>query len=176
MSRIGKQAIAIPSGVAVSFDGVTVTVRGPKGELKRSIRDEIAVAVADGMVTVNPQAETRLARSLWGTYASHLKNMIVGVTDGYKKELEVVGVGYKAEMQGNQLQLRVGFSHPVLVNVPEGLQVSTKSNMITIEGFDKELVGKFAAEVRAIRKPEPYKGKGIKYSDEVVRRKQGKKK
>ena len=139
------------------------------------MRDEVELTIADGSVSVKPVAKTRLALALWGTYASHTKNMINGVVNGYKKELEVQGVGYRAEMKGAQLELRVGFSHSVLVDIPAGLQVSVKDAVITIEGFDKELVGEFAAQVRRVRKPEPYKGKGIRYVGEMVRRKQGKK-
>ena len=176
MSRIGQQKINIPQGVEVALDKNILTVKGPKGENKRTFRDEISIQIDGSEISVNPVAKNRLARSLWGTYASHIRNMIIGVTDGYKKELEVSGVGYRAEMKGVQLQLRVGYSHPVLLDIPTGLQVSTKDNVITVEGFNKEAVGKFAAEVRQVRKPEPYKGKGIKYVGEVIRRKQGKKK
>ena len=175
MSRIGKQTITIPAGVQVSFADGTLTVKGPKGEIVRDVRDEVSLTVADNTVTVKPVAKTRLANALWGTYASHAKNMITGVTEGYKKELEVHGIGYRAGMQGKQLELRVGFSHPVLLDVPEGVQVSVKGTTITVEGFDKEVVGAFAATVRQTKKPEPYKGKGIRYVGEVVRRKQGKK-
>lgn len=176
MSRIGKQPITIPQGVEVAFAGNMLTVKGPKGENTRKIRDEVKVVIENGEVSLTPNAKTRLAQSLWGTYASHVQNMIAGVTEGYTKALEVNGVGYRAEMQGSQLQLRVGFSHPVLVSVPTSLEVSVKDNVITVSGFNKEEVGQFAAEIRRIRKPEPYKGKGIKYVDEVIRRKQGKKK
>ena len=175
MSRIGKQTITIPAGVQVSFADGTLTVKGPKGEIVRDVRDEVSLTVADNTITVKPVAKTRLANALWGTYASHAKNMITGVTEGYKKELEVHGIGYRAGMQGKQLELRVGFSHPVLLDVPEGVQVSVKGTTITVEGFDKEVVGAFAATVRQTKKPEPYKGKGIRYVGEVVRRKQGKK-
>ena len=165
----------MPNGVQVSCDAGMLTVKGPKGELSRRVRDEVELTIADGSVSVKPVAKTRLALALWGTYASHTKNMINGVVNGYKKELEVQGVGYRAEMKGAQLELRVGFSHSVLVDIPAGLQVSVKDAVITIEGFDKELVGEFAAQVRRVRKPEPYKGKGIRYVGEMVRRKQGKK-
>ena len=137
-------------------------VKGPKGELKRVIRDEVAVTVENGTVAVKPVAKTRLANNLWGTYASHAKNMIIGVTEGYRKELEVHGVGYRAEMKGAQLMLRVGFSHPVMIDVPEGLQVSVgRDNRIAVEGFDKELVGSFAARIRRVEKaPNPTRGRG----------------
>jgi len=175
MSRIGKQTILIPSGVQVSFDAGVLSIKGPKGELKRQILDEITPVIENNSITFKPVAKTRLANSLWGTYASHTKNMITGVTEGYKKELEVHGVGYRAGMQGQQLELRVGFSHNVFIDVPTGLQVNLKYNTITIEGFDKELVGAIAAKVRQVKKPEPYKGKVIRYVGEFVRRKQGKK-
>ena len=175
MSRIGLQKITIPSGVQVSFQDGTLTVKGPKGELTRQVRDEVVFVVGDGELTVEKKSNTRLANGLWGTYASHAKNMIVGVTEGYKKELEVRGIGYRVEMKGKQLVLHVGFSHPVMFDVPEGLQVGVHDVTITIEGFDKELVGQFAAKVRRVKKPDPYKDKGVRYVGEVVRRKQGKK-
>ena len=175
MSRIGKQAITIPNGVTVAcVDGV-LTVSGSRGNLTRRVRDEVGFTIADETVSVNPVATTRLAHALWGTYASHVRNMIKGVTEGYSRGLEIHGVGYRAEMKGAQLELRVGFSNPVLIDVPNDLQVSVKENNITVEGSDKERVGLFAAKVRQVRKPEPYKGKGIRYAGEVVRRKQGKK-
>ena len=175
MSRIGAQKIAIPESVQVAFQDSVLTVKGPKGELTRVVRDEIAVQIADSVVTIEKKAKTRLANKLWGTYAAHAKNMIVGVTEGYKKELEVRGIGYRVEMKGKQLVLHVGFSHPVEFDVPEGLQVSVEDVTITIEGFDKEQVGQFAAQVRRVKKPDPYKDKGVRYVGEVVRRKQGKK-
>ena len=175
MSRVGKQVIEIPTGVQVSFDAGVLTVRGAKGVLSRSFRDEVVPVIDGSTISFRLEARTRLGRALWGTYASHARNMITGVSDGYRKELEVHGVGYRAAMQGNNLELRVGFSHPVVISVPEGLQVGVKDTTITIDGFDKELVGAFAASVRRVKKPEPYKGKGIRYVGEVVRRKQGKK-
>ena len=175
MSRIGKQILDIPNNVQVScVDGVLL-VKGPKGELSRTIRDEIKMEITDKTVEVKPVANNRLAQSLWGTYASHAKNMMHGVTEGYTKDLEVHGVGYRSEITGKQLILRVGFSHPVVIDIPEGLEVTAKDNKIKVTGFDKELVGKFTAEVRQTKKPEPYKGKGIRYAGEVIRRKQGKK-
>ena len=135
----------------------------------------LQVHIADDTVTMEKKANSRLANKLWGTYAAHTKNMIVGVTEGYKKELEVRGIGYRVEMKGKQLVLHVGFSHPVEFDVPEGLQVGVEDATITIEGFDKEQVGQFAAQVRRVKKPDPYKDKGVRYVGEVVRRKQGKK-
>ena len=175
MSRIGSQKIAIPDGVQVAFQKGVLTVKGPKGELTRNVRDEVSFTIGDKEMTVEKQAKTRLADGLWGTYASHAKNMITGVTEGYKKELEVRGIGYRTEMKGTQLVLHVGFSHPVVFDVPEGLQVSVHDVTITIEGFDKEKVGQFAAQVRRVKKPDPYKDKGVRYVGEVVRRKEGKK-
>ena len=175
MSRIGSQKITIPSGVQVTFESGSLTVKGPKGELSRVVRDEIVFNVTEKELSAEKKADTRLANNLWGTYASHAKNMIVGVTEGYKKELEVRGIGYRVEMKGSQLVLSVGFSHPVVSDVPEGLSVSVDGLNITIEGFDKEKVGQFAAQVRKVKKPDPYKDKGVRYLGEVVRRKQGKK-
>ena len=174
MSRIGKQVLAIPDGVEVVFADQTLTVKGPKGELSRPVRDEIVFSVDDGALTTQPTKKTRLANSLWGTFSSHAKNMIIGVTEGYKKELEIVGVGYRAEVKGETLVLNVGFSHPAELSIPQGLQVAVNDAIISVTGTDKELVGLFASHVRQVRKPEPYKGKGIRYVDEFVRRKQGK--
>ena len=175
MSRIGSQKITIPSGVQVSFQEGMLTVKGPKGGLSRQVRDEVTVTIKNDELAVEKKADTRLANKLWGTYASHAKNMIIGVTEGYKKELEVRGIGYRTEMKGSQLVLHVGFSHPVIFDVPEELQVSVNDLTITIEGFDKEKVGQFAANIRRVKKPDPYKDKGVRYVGEVVRRKQGKK-
>ena len=175
MSRIGKTPIKVPSEVTATFDAGVLKVQGPKGTLLRKVRDEIGVEIKDGEIIVTQKAKNRLAEKLWGTYASHASNMVEGVLSGFKKELKVEGVGYRAEVAGGNLVLRVGYSHPVEVKIPEGLSVEAKENLISITGFDKEKVGQFAAEVRAVRKPEPYKGKGIRYIDEVVRRKQGKK-
>ena len=175
MSRIGSQKIIIPDSVQVAFQEGMLTVKGPKGELTRKVRDEISFTIKDKEIGVEKKAKTRLADELWGTYASHAKNMIAGVTEGYKKELEVRGIGYRTEMKGAQLVLHVGFSHPVVFDVPEGLQVQVQDVTITIEGFDKEKIGQFAAKVRQVKKPDPYKDKGIRYVGEVVRRKQGKK-
>ncbi len=175
MSRIGKRPIPIPEGVQVTFDGAVLTVKGPKGTLHRDIRKDVAITIADDTVVVTPALKTRIVKSLWGTYASHITNMVIGVTEGYRKILLVTGVGYRVEKKGETISLKVGFSHTVDLSIPQGLSVEVKDNTITIDGFDKELVGAFAAEVRAVKKAEPYKGKGIRYHDEVVRRKQGKK-
>ena len=175
MSRIGKQLITIPQGVTVTTDNGVLTVKGPKGELTRTLVPEVAIAVNDGVLTVDVgNKENKKERSLWGTFAAHAKNMIIGVTEGFKKQLEINGVGYRVSMQGKDLKVEAGYSHPVIFTTPEGITITTEKNLITIEGMSKELVGQTAAEIRSIRKPEPYKGKGIKYIDEVIRRKAGK--
>ena len=166
--------MVIPDGVEVAFADKTLTVKGPKGELSRVIRDEVSFVVADGTLTASPTTKTRFANSLWGTFAAHAKNMIVGVTEGYKKDLEVQGVGYRAEAKSDAVTLHVGFSHPVTLSIPEGVQVAVQDSVISVTGSDKESVGLFASQIRQVRKPEPYKGKGIRYVGEFVRRKQGK--
>jgi len=175
MSRIGKQIIQIPQGVTVETVEGFIIVKGPKGELKKALNTIVKVNITENEVTVKVDNENdKKERSLWGTFASHIKNMVVGVTEGYKKQLEINGVGYRVAMQGKDLKMEVGFSHSVIFDVPEGITLTVEKNLITIEGIDKELVGQTAAEIRAIKKPEPYKGKGIKYVDEVIRRKAGK--
>lgn len=175
MSRIGKQTIQIPQGVTVSITDGFVVVKGPKGELKRKLHPVVTVNVADGIATVDVQnKEVKMERALWGTFASHIKNMVVGVTEGFKKQLEINGVGYRVAMQGTDLKIEVGYSHPVIYKMPAEVKASVEKNVITLESIDKEAVGQTASEIRAIRKPEPYKGKGIKYMDEVIRRKAGK--
>ena len=175
MSRIGKQTIEIPQGVTVTVADGQITVQGAKGTLTRPVHPLVTIAQNDGIVTVDvANKENKEERSLWGTYASHVKNMVIGVTEGFKKQLEVNGVGYKVAMQGTDIKLDVGYSHPVIFNVPAEIKASTEKNVITLESADKEILGATAAEIRAIRKPEPYKGKGIKYMDEQIRRKAGK--
>ncbi len=176
MSRIGKNPIEIPQGVTASFsDDRVLTIEGKHGALSRQVRPEVDITVEENSVQVSPRSKEIFARSLWGTYASHVRNMITGVTERFEKKLVVEGVGYKVEVSGSTLTLTVGFSHPVNMEIPDGLEVSVEKNVITIVGADKELVGSFAAQIRNTKKPEPYKGKGIRYHDEVVRRKQGKK-
>ena len=175
MSRLGKQPVQIPANVeVVCADGI-MKVKGPKGELTRTLSDEIIVAITDGVATVSMAKDTKTARALWGTYAAHLRNMIEGVTNGFKKILEIEGVGYKADAQGTKIKLMVGFSHPVELLAPQGVEVTNEKNVITISGTDKEAVGQFAADIRGVKKPEPYKGKGIRYRGEYIIRKQGKK-
>ncbi len=175
MSRLGKQPIQIPANVEVTYAQNTLTVKGPKGTLTRPISEEIAVTIADNAIAFAPVKDTKLARALWGTYAAHLRNMITGVTEGFTKVLEIEGVGYRAEAQGNKVKLSVGFSHPVELIAPEGVQITTEKGIITVTGIDIDVVGQFAADIRAVKKPEPYKGKGIHYRGEYIIRKQGKK-
>ncbi|OIO20434.1 MAG: 50S ribosomal protein L6 [Candidatus Magasanikbacteria bacterium CG1_02_32_51] len=175
MSRIGKQVISIPAGVNVNIKDASVEVKGPKGTLVRQLNEKVKVTMADGTLTVDVKnKEDKAERSLWGTFASHLKNMIAGVTIGFKKELEINGVGYKVAMKGKDLQLEVGFSHPVIFKMPESVIAKVDKNVITLESYDKEMLGSTTSEIRAVRKPEPYKGKGIRYIDEIIRRKAGK--
>ena len=174
MSRIGKQPINIPDTTEVTVEGGAVRVKGPLGELTRSIKTEVDVSVKDKQVIIKPTRNNRLAKALWGTYAAHLSNMVRGVNEFYVKKLIVEGVGYRSEVSGKELTLSVGFSHPVKLNIPDDIEVSVEKNTIIVKGINKDSVGQFAAVVRSKKKPEPYKGKGIRYSDEVVRRKQGK--
>ena len=174
MSRIGKQKIEIPSGVEVNVSKDLISVKGPKGQLEKAYSREVKIEVSDGVVQVNPVRETRTARAMWGTFASHIINMIKGVTDGYERKLEITGVGYRAEMEGQNLKLLVGYSHPVIKTPPQGVSVEIVKNVVTLSGIDKEVLGQFAAEIREVRKPEPYKGKGIAYQGEYIIRKQGK--
>jgi len=175
MSRVGKQIIQIPEKTEVDISSDVLTVKGPLGELVKNIHPAVTIKVEGSEATVTPNKDTIEARSLWGTFASHVKNMVQGVNEAYTKKLVVEGVGFRVEVKGNSLVLNVGFSHPVELPIPEGLTVTVEKNVITISGSDKEVVGQFTAVIRSKKKPEPYKGKGIRYSDEVVRRKQGKK-
>lgn len=179
MSRIGKQPVTTPKGVKVAVSGRQITVEGPKGTLKMEARPEVSVSVAEDGATVNITMDEALAqskenRAYWGLTRSLIQNMVQGVTEGYSKSLEVVGVGYNAQVQGAQLRLQVGFANAVMVPIPQGLDVAVDRNTIRVSGADKQAVGQFAARVRSVRKPEPYNSKGIKYADEVVKRKQGK--
>lgn len=175
MSRIGKQKISIPDGVKVTQDGAVLNVIGPKGTLKRVFRDDVVINVADKDVSLSIKRNDKFSQSLWGTYASHIKNMIKGVETPYQKKLVLEGVGFKSEVKGKEFHFALGFSHPIIIKIPEGIIATADKNAITISGIDKELVGNFTAAVRALKKPEPYKGKGMRYEDEVIRRKQGKK-
>lgn len=175
MSRIGKQPIIVPEGVKVEIEGNLVTVAGPKGELKKEFSSKVDITQKDNQVIVSVKnQEDKEEAALWGLTRSIVANMVQGVTEGFEKKLEISGVGYKAAISGEKLVLNVGFSHPVEYKIPEGIDVTVEKNIITISGADKQLVGQVAAEIRSVRKPEPYKGKGIKYVDEVIRRKVGK--
>jgi len=175
MSRIGKAPIDLPSGVEVKVQGSQVEVKGPKGTLHQDIDPHISVSVDDGVVTLDRSDEERETRALHGLSRALVNNMVVGVSEGYTKELQAVGVGYRANLQGRRLELQVGFSHPVQIEAPEGIEFEVpEPTRIFVRGIDKQLVGQVAANVRAVRPPEPYKGKGIRYADEHVRRKAGK--
>jgi len=175
MSRIGKKPIPIPDGVTVKIEGSNVTVTGPKGELTRDVRPEIAVTLEEGAVVVTPRKKTLETRAFWGLTRALLANMIQGVQEGYEKKLEIEGVGYRANVEGDQIVINAGFSHTVSIKQPEGIAFSVEKNIITVTGIDKELVGQAAAKIRAVRPPEPYKGTGIHYVGEHIRRKEGKK-
>ncbi len=175
MSRVGKKPIKIPAGVQIGIDGSRIKVKGPKGELQRQIDPRISMAMQDGELSVSRSGEEKFVRALHGLYRSLLNNMVTGVAKGYEKKLEIVGVGFKAEIKNKRLVLQIGFSHPIVFAAPPEINIACESpTMIVIGGVDKELVGQVAAKIRSFRPPEPYKGKGIKYIDEVVRRKAGK--
>jgi large subunit ribosomal protein L6 len=177
MSRVGKNPVTIPQGVTVDVAGGVATVKGKLGTLKLPISKNVTVSVKDGKVLVEPQGETQESRIMWGTTRANLRNMVDGVSKGYSKALEINGVGYRASVQGKNLQLQMGYSHDVLYPIPEGITIKCeKPTAVTISGFDKQKVGQVAAEIRAVRPPEPYKGKGIKYDSEHILRKEGKKK
>ena len=177
MSRIGKKAVPIPSGVTANVEGQTVKVKGPKGQLQVVLPDDVVVKMDKGEVKVDPRSETKRARSMWGTSRTLVNNLVTGVTKGYEKKLEITGVGYRAALQGKNLQLALGFSHDVVYPVPDGISITVpKPTEIVITGMDKQKVGQVAAEIRAFRPPEPYKGKGVKYAGEQIALKEGKKK
>jgi large subunit ribosomal protein L6 len=177
MSRIGKKPVAIPSGVSAIIEGQTLTVKGPKGTLSMSTTDLIEYKIESDSIQVNPANDTKQAHSFWGMQRTLVSNLVEGVTDGFSKTLEISGVGYRAQAQGKKLKLQLGFSHDVDLDVPEGIDIKTPDQTtVIVSGIDKQAVGQFAAEIRRWRKPEPYKGKGIKYQGEYVFRKEGKKK
>lgn len=177
MSRIGKKPVTIPEGVTATVDGKTVTAKGPKGELQIVLDAEVNVAKTEAGIEISPRNNTKVSRSKWGLSRTLVANIMVGVTEGYTKSLEINGVGYRAAMQGKNIQLLLGFSHDVVYEVPEDVTVvCPKPTQITVSGIDKQKVGQVAAEIRSYRSPEPYKGKGVKYADEVIFRKEGKKK
>jgi len=175
MSRIGKQIIAVPEKTTVTFVDGLFTVKGPKGELKKEFKPVVSVKIEGQNVTLEPHKTDIQTRSLWGTYASHVKNMIEGVNTPFVKKLILEGIGYKADVSGQNLNMALGFSHPVKVIIPEGITMTAEKGALTITGADKEAVTLFAAQIRAMKKPEPYKGKGFRYEGEIIKRKQGKK-
>lgn len=175
MSKIGQLPIAIPSGVTLEINGGTVSITGPKGKLEVNFKkDLLDVKVEEGNVVISPKKESKIARSVWGTTRMLIANNIKGVTEGWKKQLELVGTGYRSEVQGNKLVLTVGYSHPVNIEAPEGITFKVEKSVINVDGIDKQVVGQVSANIRASRPPEPYKGKGVKYVGEVIRRKAGK--
>lgn len=179
MSRIGKAPIAIPAGVTVTVDGNTVTVKGPKGQLSETVNDDITVKIEDNHIIVSRPSDEREHRAQHGLYRALIHNMVVGVSEGYKKEMELVGVGYRATATGQVLELALGFSHAIYIKLPAEIKVEAKSErnknpLIILESADKQLIGQVCAKIRSLRKPEPYKGKGIKFVGEVIRRKSGK--
>jgi large subunit ribosomal protein L6 len=177
MSRIGKKAVAIPSGVTANVEGQTVKVKGPKGQMQVVLHDDVSVVMENGGVQVQPRSETKRARSQWGTSRTLVNNLVTGVTKGFETKLEITGVGFRAALQGKNLQIALGYSHDVIYPIPEGITIVVpKPTEITITGIDKQRVGQVAAEIRDFRKPEPYKGKGIRYANEFIFRKEGKKK
>ena len=177
MSRIGKRPVALPSGVSATTEGQILTVKGPKGTLSLQMRDEISYDISEDGISVQPANETKQARAFWGMQRTLVQNLVTGVSEGFTKVLEITGVGYRATAQGKTLRLQLGYSHDVNVEVPDGIEVKTPDNTtVEISGIDRQKVGQVAAEIRRWRKPEPYKGKGIKYRGEYIFRKEGKKK
>ena len=177
MSRIGKRPVPLPSGVSATTEGQVLSVKGPKGQLQMPMRDEISYEIGDDGILVKPANDTKQARAFWGMQRTLVDNLVTGVTEGFSKVLEINGVGYRAQAQGKNLRLQLGYSHDVNFPVPEGIEVKTPDqNTVEISGIDKQKVGQVAAEIRRWRKPEPYKGKGIKYRGEYIFRKEGKKK
>ncbi|WP_137044189.1 50S ribosomal protein L6 [Pseudolabrys sp. FHR47] len=177
MSRIGKKPVAVPSGVTANVEGQTVKVKGAKGALQLALPDDVVVSMDKGAITVAPRNETKRSRSMYGTARTLVSNLMTGVSKGFEEKLEINGVGYRAAVQGKNLQLQLGYSHDVVYPIPAGIAIATpKPTEIVITGIDKQVVGQVAAEIRAFRGPEPYKGKGVKYADEFIFRKEGKKK
>jgi large subunit ribosomal protein L6 len=177
MSRIGKKAVPVPSGVTADVQGQTVNVKGPKGTVKLVLHGDIIAKMEDGSIKVDPRNDTKRARSQWGTARTNVSNLVTGVTKGFERKMEITGVGYRAAVQGKNLQLQLGYSHDVVYPIPEGITIAApKPTEIVITGIDKQKVGQVAAEIRDFRPPEPYKGKGVKYVGEYIFRKEGKKK
>ncbi len=175
MSRLAKKPIILPQGVSLDIKGRTVAVKGPKGEIKKDFKDMVNMEISGNSVILTPKGKAKIYRALLGTYASHLINMIEGVTKGFVKKLIIEGVGFRAAVDGGTLVLNLGFSHQVKMPVPDGIEIKVEKSLITVSGRDKEVVGQTSANIRALKKPEPYKGKGIRYENEIIRRKAGKK-
>lgn len=175
MSRIGQKKVEIPSNVTVTVDKGIVSVKGPKGELSLTLHNAVNAVIADGILSVEKNHNAKIAQAMWGTTTRLIANMIIGVTQGFEKKLELTGVGYRMALKGKTIEMALGFSHPVIVQIPEGITVVIENATMTISGTDKHAVGQFAANIRAFKPVEPYKGKGFRYSDEQVRRKEGKK-
>lgn len=175
MSRIAKKPIVIPEKTEASFSNGVITIKGPLGEISKTLNNVIEVKIENKEIVLIPKNQSLDTLALWGTYASHIRNMLEGVNKAFEKKLIVEGIGFKSDVKGKELHLALGFSHPVMRVIPDGLKVTAEKNVITVTGIDVEKVGQFVAQVRSLKKPEPYKGKGIRYSDEVIRRKQGKK-
>ncbi len=176
MSRIGKKLISIPENTEVTISGGTVSVKGPLGTLTKEFKPIIAISISpEKIISLEPKRNDQDTKALWGAYSSHVSNMINGVNKGFAKKLVIEGIGYKSEVKGSELLMSLGYSHPVKMIIPAGIKVTAEKNLVTITGIDKEAVGQFAAQTRDQKTPEPYKGKGIRYEDEVIRRKQGKK-
>ncbi len=177
MSRIGKKPVAIPKGVQANVDGQTITAKGPKGQLAVQLVEDVSVEMGDGGITIAPRDDSQQARAMWGMSRTLVQNIVTGVTEGFEKRLEITGVGYRAQAQGQKLNLALGYSHDVTYQVPEGIQIQTpRPTEVVVSGMDKQKVGQVAAEIRRYRPPEPYKGKGVKYAGEFIFRKEGKKK
>ena len=177
MSRSGKKPIAMPAGVSATTEGQTLSIKGPKGTLSLQMLDEVAYDIAEGGITIQPANDSKRARSFWGMQRSMVQNLVTGVSEGFTKTLEITGVGYRAAMQGKNLRLQLGYSHDVNIAVPDGIDIKTPdATTVEVSGIDRQQVGQVAAEIRRWRKPEPYKGKGIKYRGEFIFRKEGKKK
>ena len=175
MSRLAKKPIPIPDKVSVKINGGEITAKGPAGEVCRHFNPDIIIAEKDNAIVLTPRTETKNTMALWGTYGSEIKSMLKGVVTPFTKKLIVEGIGFKSEVKGSELIFSLGFTHQVKISIPKGINVTAVKNLITVSGVDKELVGRFAAEIRALKKPEPYKGKGIRYEGEVIIRKEGKK-
>jgi large subunit ribosomal protein L6 len=177
MSRVGKRAVAVPSGVTASIEGQTVKVKGPKGALQIVLHDDVVATMEKGAIKVDPRDQSKRARAMWGTYRAQVANLVHGVTQGFEQRLEINGVGYRAAVQGKNLQLQLGYSHDVIYPIPDGITITTPRPVeIVISGIDRQRVGQVAANIRGFRPPEPYKGKGVKYANEYIFRKEGKKK